>query len=59
MNDDLNFIQPKKVVGNMIDIKAIEDIKAEIAYLPFTMFDKKEVLDRQEVIQIINKHIGG
>ena len=37
----------------------LDNIKAEIEHLPFTMFDKKEVLDRQEVIGIINKHIKG
>ena len=36
----------------------LDKIRAEIEHLPFTMFNKKDVLDRQEVIGIINKHIG-
>lgn len=38
--------------------KALEALD-EIKHIKFTMYDHKEVLDRQEVLQIINQYTKG
>ena len=62
IHDELDFIQPKKIVGKMIDIKVIEDIKAEIHE------EKEQALSEgsiefadglERALVLIGKHIGG
>ena len=61
MSEELDFIQPKKVVGEMIPISVIEDIKADIygikTHKLYEYVSKDIIIDT--VIEIINKHIGG
>lgn len=65
MNDELDFVQPKKVIGKMINIKVLEDIKAEIIsqldmyeYCVEDDIELGEIRAYNDVLDIIDKHIG-
>ena len=45
-------VLPKKKVSER---EALANLKYSIEHLPFTMFDHKEVFDRQEVLKLVNE----
>ena len=66
--EELNFIQPKKVSGEMIPMSVIEDIKAEVRKAQEEIYDTpKDVYEpdywmregMDYVLEIIDKHIRG
>ena len=62
MSEEIDFIQPKKVVGKMISMSVIDDIKAELTYIRDS-WEKDNYHDEADALTLalkkIDKHIGG
>ena len=57
MVDGLDLTQPKNIVGEMIPMSVIEDIRTEIEEIPhYNWFVEKTI---RQVSEIIDKHING
>ena len=66
MNEELDFIQPKKVVGEMISMSVIEDIKAEIKEYRDACSDGEwdyqlegKIEAYTDALAVIDEHISG
>lgn len=62
MVEELDFIQPKKIVGKMISADVLDEIRAEIMELQtYKMFEGENTIysERDDVLAIIDKYKTG
>jgi len=56
---EIDFVQPKKTVGELISVDVLDKIKAEIEALSNanpSYWHSGDMVDRDEVLQIIDKY---